>query len=787
MVACFAVLLVAPVVDLCAAPVFDETSNDFSEVPYYHATEQTVRKQVGQGVFAGTSLTYSYESEIYLGVRCLRQTISSSTDTLDNSLILRAVDTSGQVWVFQFTFQGEIIFEARNIEELVPDENAISLLPEVTAEVISYEAVLPQFPAMQFKKVSAVIDGFEFFYYYHETVGIVLTVANETGDVRGDGWILEDFPSKHGTDIKLFNEHILDVGNSWSYLLTSSIENNIPVNNTVSLEYTISEKRDFEGVLASVININSKYGSREVFWSMTEDHIVEVASNTNNNELHKIIYNNDIYELWPIWINSMDNKNHVGHGQFFVTQDNPSAVWVETYDSYLTYLGSESITTPSGTYDCQKVLVREEWSDTDDFWGYAEETLWINFDLNIIRGNRTEYEWDAFNFEGTKNAGVYELISTNVTPPLKQYKLNISITGNGDVEDIEGFYDEGQIVALHAYPDDGYLIKQWIGTIDDLSKSNHNSVLIDKDKTVAVVFEETPVENLTILNSMFKAGKNRHDNSDSFSLSAMIDIPESRLADTQRIIIELFSGIDSTLIYQEYLTFNINNLKKGKYSYKGGKSGIVSLKIDTNKHILFLEAKNIDLTGLKSPVVLGVDTSFYLGEGTAAESVEEYLAMGQSGSIAVDAINGKKPMPINFLYGQENFMRVDKCTFKLGTKPSTDSLTIQGAIAVEDTSADIAGEDIVVSWGDYDITLPANDLFRIGSEKAFKYKKSKETNISIASAIFDLEKCTFKIVIKNANISSQNNPIDFSIQFADFSKTVTLQLTVNRPDHWCFP
>jgi hypothetical protein len=245
-----------------------------------------------------------------------------------------------------------------------------------------------------------------------------------------------------------------------------------------------------------------------------------------------------------------------------------------------------------------------------------------------------------------------------------------------------------------------------------------------------------------------------------------------------KIYIDIYNAGEAEPIFSDMIPFDPAKLKKGKYS---GKNSTTSIRFDINLKTLQLSAKNIALTGLCSPVVVEVAIGDYSGSGTAYDG--EVLASGGQ----TDVINGKQLMPMQLLSGYEDSLRVDKCTFKLGTQASTDSLTIQGAIAVADTSVDIAGEDIVVSWGDYDITLPANDLYRIGSKKAFKYKKSKETNSSIASAIFDLEKCTFQIIVKNANISSQNNPIDFSMQFADFSKTVTLQLTVNKPDLWCFP
>lgn len=143
---------------------------------------------------------------------------------------------------------------------------------------------------------------------------------------------------------------------------------------------------------------------------------------------------------------------------------------------------------------------------------------------------------------------------------------------------------------------------------------------------------------------------------------------------------------------------------------------------------------------------------------------------------------------MRLLSGYMDSLRVDKCKFKLGTKkPSTDSFSIQGVFAVEDTLINLAEENIVVSWGEYKIILPADDLYRIGTKKVFKYKKPKGSTNPIVKAKFDIEKGAFKIGIKKASVSSQNNPIDFSIQFSDFNKEVVLQLTEKKPNYWRFP
>ena len=64
----------------------------------------------------------------------------------------------------------------------------------------------------------------------------------------------------------------------------------------------------------------------------------------------------------------------------------------------------------------------------------------------------------------------------------------------------------------------------------------------------------------------------------------------------------------------------------------------------------------------------------------------------------------------------------------------------------------------------------------IGKKKAFRYKKPVGSDSSVGVAIFDLEKCTFKIVIRNAVIGLQTVPTEFGISFGDFNETVFVTL-----------
>ncbi|MFC1783469.1 hypothetical protein ACFL02_07775, partial [Planctomycetota bacterium] len=145
-----------------------------------------------------------------------------------------------------------------------------------------------------------------------------------------------------------------------------------------------------------------------------------------------------------------------------------------------------------------------------------------------------------------------------------------------------------------------------------------------------------------------------------------------------------------------------------------------------------------------------------------------------------DIFIGKKPIPIRLLSGVADSLRVDKYMFKPGVKkPDTDHLKIEGALTVRDGSIDIANENVLVSWGNYSITLPADNLYRIRQKEAFKFKKPKGADSSIAVAIFNLEKCTFKIIINRADIGAQGYPVDFGLKFGNFNAST--KANFNKP------
>jgi len=144
-----------------------------------------------------------------------------------------------------------------------------------------------------------------------------------------------------------------------------------------------------------------------------------------------------------------------------------------------------------------------------------------------------------------------------------------------------------------------------------------------------------------------------------------------------------------------------------------------------------------------SPINVNIDKSVYpfivLHEGeTPPQSDNPPLPSESDGSITINTLD-----------------------FKLGL----DSLSIKGKITIQDESVDLASEDITIHYGNYEVTLSASDILQVGKKRVFKYKKPKLSSVAIA--LFDLEKGTFEISIKNAAIGEQVSPVSFSIEIGD--------------------
>jgi len=72
-----------------------------------------------------------------------------------------------------------------------------------------------------------------------------------------------------------------------------------------------------------------------------------------------------------------------------------------------------------------------------------------------------------------------------------QYDLTAQVLGgNGRVEPTSGRYYKGALVGLKATPDTGHRVGRWLGTADDATRSEENTVVMMSDRDITVEFEQ---------------------------------------------------------------------------------------------------------------------------------------------------------------------------------------------------------------------------------------------------------------------------------------------------------
>jgi len=92
--------------------------------------------------------------------------------------------------------------------------------------------------------------------------------------------------------------------------------------------------------------------------------------------------------------------------------------------------------------------------------------------------------------DGANDVNVVD-IGYHYAEGLAEYRLTtIILGGHGMVEPASGSQYDGEVVALTAVPDEGYRVKSWSGTDDDLSTLHYNTVTMTEDKLVIVRFEQ---------------------------------------------------------------------------------------------------------------------------------------------------------------------------------------------------------------------------------------------------------------------------------------------------------
>ena len=148
----------------------------------------------------------------------------------------------------------------------------------------------------------------------------------------------------------------------------------------------------------------------------------------------------------------------------------------------------------------------------------------------------------------------------------------------------------------------------------------------------------------------------------------------------------------------------------------------------------------------------------------------DYCAAGMAqDSGDSDVINSKKSVPIQFMSGYTDVLRVDKVKCKGGSEGNVGSLTVQGAIATEETY-NFVDESVTIHWGSGEYVIDPGGFVDKGNGKYVCKKKPDDTDRTKVSVTIDTNKCTFKVVLKNTYIDWQASPVVFGLELGTFNQ-----------------
>ncbi|MCP4710516.1 MAG: hypothetical protein GY869_17980 [Planctomycetes bacterium] len=344
-------------------------------------------------------------------------------------------------------------------------------------------------------------------------------------------------------------------------------------------------------------------------------------------------------------------------------------------------------------------------------------------------------------------------------PPGKVLTVEV-IGGHGTVDPSQGEFPEGLQVQLTAIPETGYRLKQWIGANDKTSLLNTNTITMIKDQTVKVKFEPTPADQVT--KALFKAGKTRAAQTDSFLILGALSASQQDILDANEITIMVGTNADPDLFTD---SFNVNddgfNLlgHQAGFKFKGPDGSIKKLDVNVKNGKFVLMATGLDLSGLKSPVRLEITFGSYQGIFTIEEDVIN---------------NQNKSIPPQYLLGVEDMLNTEKTKVRTSQGTGVVTVTIQGTISVDETNLDLSANNVTVliTWGDFNETIPAVAGAITAKKGKFTYKKPKGADLHyVTSAVFDLQKGTFKITIKKEGLDN-TGAVSFGIQIDNGSGVV---------------
>jgi hypothetical protein len=256
-----------------------------------------------------------------------------------------------------------------------------------------------------------------------------------------------------------------------------------------------------------------------------------------------------------------------------------------------------------------------------------------------------------------------------------------------------------------------------------------------------------------------KAGKSSTLPDDSILVAGQLTASDTELSAASEIKVTISSADVPSLYVHSFPVTNGVTLKNGKYT---GSVGTSKFTFDSKTHKFSIVANNINLTGLWCPFTV----KFEIGTFNTEVTVDEYVANGPT-----------KSLPIQLMVGVRNVMNVDSFKVKYGKTDGSDSFTIKGVFAVKDTIN--KSQPFSVHLGTEQFTVAGSTFHTTKGNIESSRANSAEGPTVVAS--FDFAKCTFTIIVTNANIRDHGLVnLDMGVLGINLSNPTQLDLGARR-------
>lgn len=282
---------------------------------------------------------------------------------------------------------------------------------------------------------------------------------------------------------------------------------------------------------------------------------------------------------------------------------------------------------------------------------------------------------------------------------------------------------------------------------------------------------------MTVTKCKITAGKTQGQDSDdignitdSFALSGTFSNIPIDFSQAASIDVNIISSTDGNQIYYESIDCSPSRVKGGKFTYKykipkGQAGAITSLTIDPIKRAFSITAANVDLTGLSCPVHLEIEMGYYILTGDINEAI----------------VNGKIALiPTRLMRMYDDTLVVSSAVAKHGAKPSSDSLSAKGYLAVEDIGVNLCNEDVNFIWGDKVFRIPQGSFTASATGHLYKCNKIDAGNGNVTASI-DIDNAAFAVSVSAADsLDVTSDYIAFGVNFADFNEAADVNRVTKR-------